>query len=192
LAAALLPSQVWKNESFRKDRESFLGTKLDAERLKSMSPNFTSSLQSHLQDLESQLQAISTPFLLGDKMSLIDISFYGTMNWLRGVHFSDKTSNITAIFGQKKEESSIPKVLEWMSKMDSSFREIRKNGLYPNVKGPIGGEMLKAEEAQKMIEGFKKMQVRVDGNDSLIRNGWLKKGEEVIIVPDDTGKVPQG
>lgn len=54
------------------------------------------------------------------------------------------------------------------------------------------GEMLKAEEAQKMIEGFKKMQVRVDGNDSLIRNGWLKKGEEVIIVPDDTGKVPQG
>lgn len=51
----------------------------DDSQLKSLAPTFSS--------IESQLEASSGAFLLGDEMSFIDISFYGMLKMAKRITF---------------------------------------------------------------------------------------------------------
>lgn len=191
----MIPSAIWADEGFRKDREQLFGSKLDPEKLKAMQPSLFSSIQVHIGDLENQLKASNKKFIFSDdKISLVDISFYQLMNFLRTLWGREKSSEVYQLFNPNGNESPFPKFINWMKAMDSTLHEIREKGLYPQskVKGPIGGEKISAEEAMKLIQEAKKVDVSINENDPLIKSGWFKKGDQVLVSPTDTGKVPQG
>lgn len=187
----MLPSSVWQDQVFLKDREAFRDEKIDPQKIQDMMIQTVSSLQAHFFDLEKQLEVSKKKFLLGDKPCFLDISYYFNLKYLKDLHKGDESSPVSQVL--RAGESSTPLTLEWLEKMDESFEQLRdylKGSKQEFLEGDaIGGEKTTGEVGQRLVEdGEKKQGVWIDGNDALIRNGWFKEGDEVLVRPDDSGK----
>lgn len=185
---ALLPASVFSDDTFRKDREFFNGANINPKKLKTLAPMFLSLLQHHMTDLEKQLKASEGEFLLGNQPSYADISFYWLLAVIRNAHRDDQDSLVTELFSQDLRRKSYIKVIEWMKLMDQVFEKLSYYGPSPGPDSSLGGQKIDSEEAQRLLESGKRVERMVDEHEALVANGWFKKGDEVIVTPDDTGK----
>jgi hypothetical protein len=195
LCAALLPLSVWKDAAFKKDREKFRGETIDEEELAKGIPDFVSQFESHLIELEEQLTSDKIGFILGtDKITYTDIGFYFVLNYMRDLYNDEKESDIYEIFNPSSDStsSSFPKLLLWMELMDSTLASLKRESPHFDNETVVGGEKISAELARRIIQDGKREDVEIDESEALIRNGKLRKGDTVELVPEGNGSNPQG
>ncbi|KAI9609846.1 hypothetical protein H4Q26_006835 [Puccinia striiformis f. sp. tritici PST-130] len=172
LAVGLLP---WDKlpKAFVEDREKLLGSALDVNQIKKMRPYTISQLRVYLASLEAILKESGSNFFMQTKYpGLLDISVYFVLRWLHTLGQDDR------VYGPKGE-SNFPFLRKWVEAM-RAYQESNKADA-PSTR-------ITGKEASQMIPEPPKIDAELQPKTDDEKLFGL--GNQVAVVPDDSGKVP--
>ncbi|POW07476.1 hypothetical protein PSTT_08271 [Puccinia striiformis] len=172
LAVGLLP---WDKlpKAFVEDREKLLGSALDVNQIKKMRPYTISQLRVYLASLEAILKESGSNFFMQTKYpGLLDISVYFVLRWLHTLGQDDR------VYGPKGE-SNFPFLRKWVEAM-RAYQESNKADA-PSTR-------ITGKEASQMIPEPPKIDAELQSKTDDEKLFGL--GNQVAVVPDDSGKVP--
>jgi glutathione S-transferase len=146
-------------EEFYADRSKLLGREINLERMKAVAPFMLDQLRAQLEWYESMLED-GRPFLLGQHPTLADCAAYHPC-WFIASNLGDRAAPLV----------EFPRLQIWMDRVKAI--------------GHGRPTEMDSKEALKIAKDAKpQTQRQQDANDPLGR----KSGEQVRVVPDDTGK----
>ncbi|EPQ30493.1 uncharacterized protein PFL1_02019 [Pseudozyma flocculosa PF-1] len=211
LAVGHLPKAAF-TPAFVADRSKFMpGVPFSAEAVTANLPYSQSQLYAHLASIEAHLAqqqqqqqagsgsgsgsgagAQAGRFLVGEKVSYVDICTFVPLQWVQSFGTARDLLPKEAKNGGGGAESTtpFPRVVAWLSDVK---RHLAQQGL-------AKAKSIKAEEAATLIleqaepASITKAQndARVSASDPLVKAGWVDgAGQQVLVTPTDTGKVPQ-
>ncbi|KAL8276418.1 hypothetical protein RQP46_011170 [Phenoliferia psychrophenolica] len=178
-ATGLLP---WNQmpETFKQDRADLVGVgKIDTDAIVKQVPASESSVRSHLALIEMQLASRTSAshfFLDTPTPSYIDLSLSFTIVWIQSLPTAPAIIN------------SFPLVTGWLIHLRSVLAAAKRS--HPTNGIP---KILSAAEAAGIIHSAKpaaNQLLQEDDSEPLVREGWLKIGDEVEVAPDDYGRRP--
>ncbi len=147
-------------EAFIKDREHFSGGPIDVKAAAAAAPLLRDGLRAHLAILSEQLED-GRPYILGEPISLADINAYMNVWFLRRLPIADA---LIAPFA---------KVVAWEARISAIGHGKRQ-------------DLSSADALAIGTSAVPQTRARLDADDP---NG-RKPGDQVAVIPDDSGKVP--
>jgi glutathione S-transferase len=157
-------------QEFIDDRSSLRGGRFDVAKMRTAIPQMRDQIRAYLGWIDAQLSD-GRAWLLGD-FSLADVSAYMNVWYVRSSLASPEDQ---AVAGLDKVFASLPRVAEWESRMRAIGHGRR--------------EEMSAEDA--LAIAAKASPETIAENDPDDPNG-RKVGDQVLVVPEDYGKVDVG
>ncbi|KAK4705987.1 hypothetical protein P7C70_g219, partial [Phenoliferia sp. Uapishka_3] len=179
VAASLIPWDKMSDD-FVKDRASYSGVvALDPNAIVKNRPAAESALRSHLTVIETQLaqRTLSSNFILDTPTpTYLDLSLSFPLYW------------VTSFGTAPHLLISFPLISAWLPLLTSHIKTFKNS--HPTKGIP---QRLSPEDAARIIHATlpDERESKVEEEEPLIREKWLRLGSEVEVTPDDSGKVPQ-
>ncbi|POW09677.1 hypothetical protein PSHT_09045 [Puccinia striiformis] len=178
LAVGLLP---WDKlpKAFVEDREKLLGSALDVNQIKKMRPYTISQLRVYLASLEAILKESGGSFFMQTEYpGLLDVSVYFVLRWLHTLGQDDR------VYGPKGESN-----FHSLEKSDQlSFWVEAMRAYQESNKADAPSTRITGKEASQMIPEPPKIDAELQPKTDDEKLFGL--GNQVAVVPDDSGKVP--
>lgn len=161
--------KLFSEKGFIEDRSLLIGAPINIERFSSLRPYYIDKVRTNLEWIELQFSDDRDWFLDTPYPGIADIQVAMNLWFYDFFQIAKEVAN----------SKLYPKTYSWLSKF---LKYIKSNG--------IGPEKISGEEALEIAKKFKpfnegKMKIEQDPNDKK-----RKLGDNVIIKPDDYGKIP--